>query len=160
MNPIATPITGENSNLIESQDIRPEIIETLNDFYLAFNQRDLTLMQKNWLNDSTISMSNPLGGIKRGWDEIKEVYERIFLGNANVYVEFYDFTVINLENGFCAVGRERGYIELSGKRMDLAIRTSRIYQFVTNRYLQIHHHGSIENPLLLSEYQELIKKGQ
>jgi hypothetical protein len=35
-------------------------------------------MQKNWLNNEEIAMDNPLGGIKRGWEEIKAIYSRIF----------------------------------------------------------------------------------
>ncbi len=38
-------------------------------------------------------MANPLGGVHRGWPAIREVYERIFTGPAQVYVEFYDYTL-------------------------------------------------------------------
>ena len=52
-------------------------------------------------------MDNPLGGIKRGWDEIKAVYELIFSGPAQVSVEFYDYTLHQSQDMFYAVGRER-----------------------------------------------------
>jgi len=38
-------------------------------FYAAFNGRDMQAMQENWLNTSVASMSNPLGGVKRGWNQ-------------------------------------------------------------------------------------------
>jgi len=151
MNPIQTPITGEeqkNDNTMH---------EALVEFYKAFNGRDFELMQKNWLNNEDIAMDNPLGGIKRGWDEIKTIYSRIFTGQAKVYVEFYDYTIVPMEGGFVAIGRERGWVETKGQKLDLAIRTSRVYKLVDGSYKQVHHHGSIEEPTLLREYQELLK---
>ncbi len=150
MKPIQTPITGNE------KQYNDEIHKTLSEFYQAFNQKDLKLMQKNWLNSEEIAMDNPLGGIKRGWEEIKTVYNRIFLGKAEVYVEFYDYSIIKLDDGFVAVGRERGWVKAKGKKLDLAIRTSRIYKLVDKEYKQVHHHGSIENPELLKAYQDLI----
>ena len=131
--------------------------EALVEFYKAFNGRDFELMQKNWLNNEEIAMDNPLGGIKRGWDEIKSIYSRIFTGQAKVYVEFYDYTIVPMEGGFVAIGRERGWVETKGQKLDLAIRTSRVYTLVDGSYKQVHHHGSIEEPALLKEYQELVK---
>ena len=121
------------------------------------NEKDFELMQKNWLNNEEIAMDNPLGGIKRGWSEIKSIYSRIFTGQAKVYVEFYDYTIVPMEGGFVAIGRERGSVEIKGEKLDLAIRTSMVYKLVDGSYKQVHHHGSIEDPILLKEYQELVK---
>ena len=151
MTPIQTPITGEEKKFDNTMH------EALVEFYKAFNQRDFELMQKNWLNSEEIAMDNPLGGIKRGWEEIKGIYSRIFTGHATVYVEFYDYTILSMEGGFVAVGRERGSVEIKGKTLELAIRTSRVYTLVKGAYKQIHHHGSIEFPELLQEYQALVK---
>jgi len=153
MTPIQTAITGKE-NLI---DIKNDKLKALTEFYKAFNGRDFTLMQKNWLNSEEIAMDNPLGGIKRGWEEIKEIYTRIFSGKALVYVEYYDYTIINIDGGFCAVGRERGSVTIGDKALELAIRTSRVYKLVDGAYKQVHHHGSIENPTLLDAYQTLVK---
>ncbi len=98
-------------------------------------------------------MNNPLGGIKRGWDEIKSVYENLFGGPAEVYVEFYDYTIHEAGNTFYAVGRERGYCRLGDSELALAIRTTRIFRNMEGRWRQVHHHGSIEDPDLLKRYQ-------
>ncbi len=149
------PITGEKKPVDESIDT--SIHEALENFYHAFNKRDFNLMQENWENSDEIAMDNPLGGIKRGWGEIKEVYKRIFSGEANVYVEFYDYSIVKFEGGFCAIGRERGSVKIKDKCLQLAIRTSRIYKKIQGDYKQVHHHGSIEDAQLLEAYQKLVK---
>lgn len=131
-------------------------LAALVDFYRAFNQRDIQAMAHNWFDSETASMSNPLGGIKRGWNEIGSVYQNIFSGPAQVYVEFYDFSIYQTEKMFCAVGRERGYFQIAETTIDLAIRTSRIYLSQQGRWQQIHHHGSIEQADLLDRYQSTV----
>ena len=101
-------------------------------------------------------MSNPLGGVKRGWREIEEVYKRIFNGPAQVYVEYYDYSIYQTEMMFCAVGKERGYFKRGDIEIDLAIRTSRTYILIDGHWRQLHHHGSIDNPELLASYQTAV----
>jgi ketosteroid isomerase-like protein len=147
--PTQTPITG--SEVIENAD---SPLAALIQFYRAFNSRDMAEMEMNWENSADIAMDNPLGGIKRGWNEIKGIYERIFNGPAKVYVEYYDYTIHTHGEVFYAVGRERGQFEKAGNVIDLAIRTSRIFRKTDAGWKQVHHHGSIENPGLLERYQK------
>ena len=149
---IQTAITGSES----FQDLTNPT-QVLAQFYSAFNNQNFELMSQNWLQNEEIAMDNPLGGIKRGWDEITSVYNRIFTGQAKVYVEFYDYTIVDLKGSFCAIGRERGYVQMDEKKLELAIRTSRVYKLVDGTYKQVHHHGSIERPELLKAYQEFLK---
>ncbi len=145
-------ITGSENIDIKSSDPIAALIE----FYNAFNTGNIELMTKNWVKSDEASMSNPLGGVKRGWDSVKEVYSNIFNGSAKVYVEYYDYSIHRSGVMFCAVGRERGYFELGEQKIDLAIRTSRTYRLSCGRWNQIHHHGSIENPKLLAAYQKAV----
>jgi ketosteroid isomerase-like protein len=149
---IKTPITGR-----EAPGERNEPIAALAQFYRAFNGRDLALMAENWDNSEDVAMDNPLGGIKRGWAEIRSVYERIFTGAARVQVEFHDYTLHVDGNVFYAVGRERGAFESGGKKLDLAIRTTRIFRHTGGRWRQVHHHGSIDDPALLAAYQDAVR---
>ena len=147
-------ITGNENIHNENNE---EIVALIN-FYKAFNKRDLTLMNNVWLNSDEASMNNPVGGIMKGWQEIEAVYDRIFNGKAEVYVEFYDFTIHKTEDMFFATGRERGYFRAGIIEIPLAIRTSRIFIKSNNQWKQIQHHGSIDDAKLLKTYQETVRK--
>ncbi|MBI5467718.1 MAG: nuclear transport factor 2 family protein [Deltaproteobacteria bacterium] len=152
MIPVQTPIMGKE----DRKRISGPLL-ALSEFYEAFNNADMEKMSGNWMRTDEASMDNPVGGIKRGWEEIKSVYERIFKGPASVHVEFYDYTIHEAGELFYAVGRERGEFRLNGATVDLAIRTSRIYRLSGGRWQQVHHHGSIDDPELLSRYQNAVR---
>ncbi|MET0191892.1 MAG: hypothetical protein ABW200_00810, partial [Hyphomicrobiaceae bacterium] len=59
-------------------------LDALIDFYRAFNSRDLDALAANWVDGDAPSMSNPIGGIRRGWPAIKEGYSKLFGGPASV----------------------------------------------------------------------------
>ncbi|MDA8338046.1 MAG: nuclear transport factor 2 family protein [Nitrospiraceae bacterium] len=152
MIPEQTPITGKEDKKKFSGPMRALI-----EFYDAFNNRDLDKISKNWAQTDEIAMDNPIGGIKRGWNEIRSVYERIFTGLAKVYVEFYDYTIHETKEMFYAVGRERGEFRIGDTAVPLAIRTSRIFILIDGKWKQVHHHGSIDDPELLARYQSTVK---
>lgn len=151
MLPIQEAITGQ-----EEQGALATPYQSLVQFYCAFNSKDMRMMSENWAQSDDIAMDNPLGGIKRGWTEIRPVYERIFGGPAKVYVEYFDYTLHETAEMFYAVGRERGYFRLGGEEITLAIRTSRVFRKINGRWRQVHHHGSIEEPQLLAKYQSAV----
>ena len=126
-------------------------------FYRAFNQRDLEAMARHWSHDEGASMSNPLGGIERGWTRIRAVYARIFLGEARVSVAFHAYSLHEFGDTFLAVGRERGVLERGNTKLELAIRTSRLFRRVDGQWRQFHHHGSFEDPALLEAYHEAVR---
>jgi len=153
MKPEQTPITGN-----ENKESLPAPLRALSEFYDAFNSRNLQKIAENWVQTDEIVMDNPLGGVKRGWDEIKTAYERIFSGPARVYVEFYDYTIHETGELFYAVGRERGEFRIGDTIVPLAIRTTRIFRVIEGRWRQVHHHGSIEDAELLARYQAAVKR--
>ncbi len=152
MQAIEQAITG--ARYPDLADGAPEA--ALEQFYAAFNGRDLALMADNWAQTGDIALDNPLGGIRRGWTEIRPLYERVFSGPAAVYVEFHDYTLHLGQDLFYAVGRERGYFRRGDTDLALAIRTSRVFRQVDGRWKQVHHHGSIEDPELLARYQSAV----
>jgi len=151
MNPKVKIITGFEDTIGQLSQMRALIR-----FYYAFNTGDISLMSLNWDNSQDIIMANPVGGIRRGWAEIKMVYENIFNGPAGVYVEFYDFVIYTFDGIFIAIGREKGFYKRGSEEIELHIRTSRIFKKKEDDWLQIHHHGSVENAELLSRYQSAV----
>lgn len=152
MQTIQVPITGDEPL---GDLLRPT--QALAQFYRAFNHRDLSLMRDNWLPTDEAAMDNPLGGIKRGWAEIEAVYRAVFEGSARVTVEFHDYTLHSGEAYFYVVGRERGeLVTADGTRLELKIRTSRLFIKYNGAWRQAHHHGSIEDAGLLRRYQQLV----
>ncbi len=150
--PIQIPVTGAEHAPAD------EPFAALAGFYRAFNGRDLALMEQNWDTGEDVSMDNPLGGIRRGWTEIRAVYERIFGAQASVQVEFHDYTLHRIGDVFLAVGRERGRLGRPGTgALDLAIRTSRVFRRASDSWRQFHHHGSIEIPELLAAYRDAVR---
>ena len=132
-------------------------INALSQFYHAFNTGNLNEMSENWAYSIDISMDNPLGGVKRGWNQVRDVYDTIFNGPSKVYVEFYDYSIHESETIFFAVGRERGYFRKGDNEIQLEIRTSRVFKKTDGSWKQVHHHGSIEDPILLETYQMAVK---
>lgn len=131
----------------------------LNEYYRAFNGHDLALMQRNWDSSDQASMYHPLGGMRKGWEEIRELYEQIFGGPAGVMVTFQDFTIQRFNNNFLAIGAERGILRTQAATLEFRIRTSRWYNFRGGTWEQIHYHGSIEEPEVLARYLSLVLIG-
>ena len=142
-------ITGEEKQFLSDEH------KALVEFYKAFNTQDMKLMQNNWSEKEGV-MDNPLGGILREWENIREVYKKIFFGTAKVYVKFYGYSLYKEKDMFFAAGREQGHIIKNNKKINLDIRTSRIYAKENGKYKQLHHHGSITDAELLDIYQKLV----
>lgn len=131
-------------------------LDALIDFYRAFNSRDLAALAANWAEGGAPSMDNPIGGIRRGWQSISQGYSRLFEGPATVHVTFYDFTSQGGRDWHLFAGREKGACETPGAAIDLRIRTTRWFIKTDGVWRQLHHHGSIEEPTLLADYQQAI----
>ena len=131
-------------------------INALIDFYKAFNGRNADDTANNWARNYAIAMSNPIGGIRRNWNAIREAYGKIMQGDARVYVEYHDFNYHQFEDVFYVEGRERGSLVVGEIELGLKIRTSRIFKLFGDEWKQIHHHGSMDNADLLQRYQNAI----
>jgi ketosteroid isomerase-like protein len=147
------PVAIDGSDTFRGIDPR---IDALEAFYRAFNQRDAGAMARHWSHAPEVAMSNPLGGICRGWPAIHAVYERIFGGPARVHVVFHDYSLHGTDELYYAVGRERGTLERGTTRLELAIRTTRLFRRIDGAWRQVHHHGSFEDPALFEAYREAL----
>ena len=150
--PIQDPITGK-----EDLGDLSEPEQALAQFYRGFNTRDLKMIDENFAHSDEVAIDNPLGGIRRGADQPHVMYEAVFKSPADVHVGFWDYTIHRTGDVFWAVGRERGTYREGDAVKDLNIRTTRIFQLIDGRWRQMHHHGSIEDPRLLGDYQNAIR---
>ena len=143
---------------VHEPDIRGAraLVET---FYYAFNARDLDTFSQVWAEHALIQLNNPLGGIMRGYEDIASLYRRILMGEARVWVELGDIVEFQTDRMVVLAGRETGEFTHRGETLALAIRTSRVVQWLGSEtgWLQVHHHGSIDNPELLRAYQNAVK---
>lgn len=131
-------------------------VDALIDFYRAFNARLLDDLAKNWAPDEVPSMSNPVGGIRRGWPSIRQGYEKLFGGDARIHVTFHDFVSHGDDQHYMFAGRERGVVETPEGRIEVKVRTTRWFAKIDGAWRQLHHHGSIEDPAMLSTYQTVL----
>ena len=54
------------------------------------------------------------------------------------------------------VGRERGQCKTPRETIDVAFRTTRWFVRKDDAWRLLHHHGSVEDPKMLADYQRLI----
>lgn len=130
----------------------------LDTFYHAFNTRNLSLFTEVWLDHPLIQLNNPLGGIMRGAEDIEELYRKVFQGNVFVTVELHDIILYSSSEHAVFAGRERGTYRIGSDTYPLNIRTTRFFQYIGSEvgWRQIHHHGSIDDSLLLRNYQKAV----
>ena len=140
----------------ETVDDNEHPINSLISFYKAFNARDAETTANNWAKKYAVAMSNPIGGIGRNWNAIKEGYDKIMGGDAKVYVEYHDFNFHLFDGIFYVEGRERGSLDTGAVQLGLKIRTTRLYKLFDDGWKQVHHHGSMDDPELLQRYQQAI----
>jgi ketosteroid isomerase-like protein len=126
-------------------------------FYKAFNNKDITAMTKIWANTEDITAENPAGGIRRGWNELKWVYERVLETPAKVLAEFYDYTIHVAGEVFWSVGRERIFMNTGSADIILNVRITRIFMRMEGLWRLVHLHGSFEDPEMLHKYQQATK---
>jgi hypothetical protein len=130
-------------------------------FYFAFNNRNLELFGKVWANHKLIQLNNSLGGILRGYEPIAALYGQIFIGAASVWVELSDIVEFQTGNMIVFAGRESGEFTSNNRTLSLSIRTSRVIHWLGAEMglKLVHHHGSIDDSMLLDAYQQAVRAG-
>jgi|SRR5882757_1999818 len=143
-----------------SQPDRHGAIAALETFYYALNRRDLQTLAAVWSQDELAQLNNPVGGILRSGQAVTELYARIFNGSLGLRVTFTDAATYWWEDAVVFAGREIGhYHDQDGSIVPLTIRTSRVFGYDkdAHRWLQVHHHGSIDHPAELAAYQNAVR---
>ncbi|QUQ64519.1 YybH family protein [Kutzneria sp. CA-103260] len=143
-----------------AQPGRDGAIAALESFYYALNRRDLEALTAVWSQDELAQLNNPVGGILRSGAAVTDLYRRIFAGDLCLTVTFGDAATYWWPEAVVFAGREVGqYHDHDGAVVPLTIRTTRVfgYQREAGRWLQVHHHGSIDQAEQLAQYQKAVR---
>lgn len=137
-------------------------VAALETFYYALNQRDVDAMSAVWSHDELAQLNNPVGGVLRGGAEAVALYGRIFASGTRLEVTFGDAVTYQHPATAVFAGREIGtYSVAGGPATPLEIRTSRFFAYddTAGRWVQVHHHGSIDESDALRAYQNALTPG-
>lgn len=119
--------------------------QVLSDYYYALNNANITKMRNNWSKENTVAFTSPLGGIIRTHEDVVASHDELFCSPIDIDVEYYNIEISEMENGFSAVGQERGIMKIADESFNVGFRTSRIFIKEEGQYKQLHHHGSFED---------------
>lgn len=135
-------------------------IAALETFYYALNNADLDRLSAIWPDDALAQLNNPVGGILRSGSAIADLYRGIFASGMDVQVTFTDAATYHAPATAVFAGRELGsYVNASGQRASIQIRTTRLFGWAQDvGWRQLHHHGSIDEPAALADYQDAARR--
>jgi len=131
-------------------------VAALETFYYALNNRDLDVLAAVWSRDELAQLNNPIGGILRSGEAVTDLYRRIFAGGLGLAVTFTNAATYYWSDAVVFAGQEIGdYAGGDSDRIPVTIRTTRVfgYDLTAGRWLQFHHHGSIDQSDELARYQ-------
>ena len=122
-----------------------EPVGALVEYYKAFNEQNMQLMELNWIDSEEASIDYPLGGHQRGWKSISLVYEQVFRLRTKLTIELQDLTIHEVGDSFLCVGRELTHLSRDNGTFKLTVRSSRWFTRIYGRWRQYHYHGSIDD---------------
>lgn len=136
-------------------------VAALETYYYALNRSDLPVLASLWADHVLVQADGPSGGTERSRGAITARARRMLDGAMDVHVVFTDAATYDLGDAVVFAGRERGtYRRNDGRRVALDVRSSRLFGWddMDGRWVQLHHHGSIDDPFALADYQATIRR--
>ena len=146
------------------QDARSDQIDgalaLLESFYYAFNNRDQQVMKEIWLDVPFSQLNGPGGDMRRGAQDILAGYGRIFNSKARIWLKFTGIVCYAADDLVVFTGTETGELSMDGETVAVKVSATTCFAYNEERagWVQLHHHGSFDDPGLLLRYQELIGK--
>lgn len=138
----------------------PGAVATLETIYYGLNQADLPVLAAIWSDQDVAQLNDAIGGVARSATEIADVYRHIFASGIDLRLTLADVLIYDLGETVLFAGNEFGsYRRNDGRRVPLSIRTSRLFGWAgtRHRWAQLHHHGSIDDPFSLADYQASVR---
>jgi ketosteroid isomerase-like protein len=144
---------------------RAGAVAALQTFYYALNRADLAALTAVWADHDLVQLNNPVGGVLRSKPSVEDLYRRIFASNIGLEVSFTDVVTYAWPAAVVFAGRELACYRDAGsgvpEQAEVAIRTTRVFGYSSRdrRWVQLHHHGSIDSPGALQRYQNAVRAG-
>ena len=111
-------------------------------FYKAFNNRDIDLMKETWLNDSGSVCIHPGWGPLKGYDPIIKSWSDIFKNSHNMEIRLSQVEVI-FSDGLAWVSCQENLtiVTMDGVQSSYMVATN-LYQLIDGQWRIMLHHAS------------------
>lgn len=111
-------------------------------FYKALDNGDIGLMGDIWLKDDTVKCIHPGWPLIRGWNDIKESWEKIFESGQLGSVEISDtFADVNEEIAWLNCIEKLNHV-IGGQVVITMAQTTNIFEKRDSRWYLVLHHAS------------------
>ncbi len=101
-----------------------------------------------WLHRADVTAMHPIGGLKVGWDAVRESFEQVAKMASNGKIELTDQLISAVGDVAYEVGIERGQLKLAGERVAIEHRVTNIYRREAGAWKMIHHHTDTSQAML------------
>jgi ketosteroid isomerase-like protein len=129
-----------------------ESVKQVNEnFYKAFNSRDMDLMKATWLNDGVSVCIHPGWGALKGYEPIIKSWSDIFINSQNMEIGLSQVEII-FSDGLAWVSCQENLtiITPDGVQSSHVLATN-IYQLDDGQWRMILHHASSTPPRSMSD---------
>jgi len=123
--------------------VSEEIVKQANEnFYKAFNRRDIDLMKETWLNDSSSVCIHPGWGPLRGYDPIIKSWLAIFENSQNMEIRLSQVEII-ISDGMAWVGCQENLTIITDDGVQSSdVHATNLFQLSSGQWRIVLHHAS------------------
>jgi ketosteroid isomerase-like protein len=118
------------------------ILAANQDFYRAFEQRDLEAMSTLWSKGTDCLCIHPGRPALRGWDQIRMAWEQIFQNTEMFQISTSIITAdVSGNLGYIVLVEQISQI-IQGRQITIQSMGTNVFENMAGNWYLIHHHGS------------------
>jgi len=122
--------------------IESEILNANKNFYQAFNRGDLDLMKSVWAQNDSVACIHPGWEVLRGFEDIIESWEKIFVGSENLEIKLSDIKVTGY-GGMVWVSCQENLFAMSMSGVQVSkVHATNLFEKVEDQWKMVLHHAS------------------
>ncbi len=117
-------------------------LQSNENFYTAFNRRDLDLMKSVWHTDPLVSCIHPGWEVLRGFETIIHSWENIFQGSDNLEIKLSDLDILQTGDLAWVSCQENLFVlSMSGVQVS-KVHATNLFRSFGGEFKMILHHAS------------------